>query len=313
MSKVRLLVWGMIFSAYACAGHCPPPFQDVAPISTAADLSNRTPQGKIDLIPQRLARISPGTIIGDGPPPGWTHLVLFANPGLGAGDFQGVPKVIVDYARWLHFTLLAKVGKHKMGNRDVYYLERFARGFAVAIKDKNTIVEPDHTLDADLGFMGGQVLKDNEKVFESQVRQIIRTDTMLIFDATTYMLRNSEHQKMVNRYAVIVFPETGRLITLVWLLALDGPEKYKAAETTMQLLPANMHEKRLLSVKREKIKQILFVPFPDPDAFALMRIPQGQAVPFTPQLQRLAAINEFTTKDVQELETNLRAAVSAPH
>jgi hypothetical protein len=41
-----------------------------------------------------------------------------------------------------------------------------------------------------------------------------------------------------------------------------------------------------------------------------MRIPQGKAIAYTPELQRLATTREFTAKEVQELETMLRAAIS---
>jgi len=270
-----------------------------------------TPQGLIDLAPKRLPRIPPGTIIGDGPPSGWSHLVLFATPGLGAGDFKDIPKVVLDYAKWLKFTLLANVRKQKKAGTESYYLDRVARGFAVSIKDKETIIESKHTLDADMGILGGRVLKDNEDILDNEVRQVVRTDTMLIFDANSYMLRGKEHQKLVNRYAIVVFPESGKLATLVWLLAPDGPGKYQAAEPALQLLPPNMQEQRLLSVQREKFKIVFFVWVPEPDAFALMRIPQGQALAYTPELERLATIKEFTAKQVQELELNLRA-ISAP-
>lgn len=317
MSMIRLLIWGILFSALACAGDGTQPRRlDVLSTSVAGDFPSLLPEGTIDLTPKRLPRIPPGTIIGDGPPAGWSHLVLFATPGLGAGDTTGVPKVVLDYAKWLKFTILANVGKQIRAGKETYYLDRVARGFAVAItdketgKNKETVIESNHTFAADMGILGGRVLKENEDILDNEVRQVVRTDTMLIFDANSYMLYNNQHEKMVNRYAILVFPQTGRLATVVWLLARDGPGKYKAAEPAMQLLPPSMRENRLLSVKREKFKVVLLVWMPEPDAFALMRIPQGKAIAYTPELQRLATTREFTAKEVQELETKLRAAIS---
>jgi hypothetical protein len=315
MSVGRLLIWGLVFAACACTGHRPAPRLDVFASAQAGD-SSRTPEGHIDLSPKRLPRILPGTIIGDGPPAGWSHLVLFATPGLGAGDFKDIPTVILDYAKWLKFTILANVAKHKQAGKETYYLDRVARGFAVAIKDKKTgtdketIIDNDDTRDADMGILGGRVLKENEDILDKDVRQVVRTDTMLIFDANAWMLYNGKHERMVNRHAILVLPESGKLATFVWLLALDGPDKYKAAEPAMQLLPPNMHESRLLSVKRDRFKVVLLVYVPEPDAFALMRIPQGQAVSYTPELEQLATIKEFTASQVQELETKLRSAIS---
>lgn len=314
MSMVRLLIWAMVFSALICTGHGRLPRLD--PLSaTLANDPGITPQGNIDLVAKRLPRIPPGTIISAGPPAGWSHLVLFANPGLGAGDFQGIPKVVLDYAKWLKFTILANVGKHKVAGKESYYLDRVARGFAVGIPDKKTdkiketIIETGQTLDADMGIMGARVLKENEDILDNEVRQVVRTDTMLIFDANSYMLYNNKHERMVNRYAILVLPDSGRLATVVWLLAFDGPGKYKAAEPAMQLLPPSMHESRLLSAKREKFKLVLLVYVPEPDAFALMSIPQGNAIAYTPQLQDAATVKEFTPKQVQDLEMKLRTAV----
>jgi hypothetical protein len=312
----RLIIWGLLLSACTSMGHGRQRSLEVLSPTIAADLPSTNPDGTIDLAPKRLARIPPGTVIADGPPAGWSHLILFAHPGLGAGDFTGIPKVVLDYAKWLKFTLLANVGKHKKAGKETYYLDRVARGFAVAIKDKETgkdketIIDCTNTLDADMGLLGGRVLKENEDILDNEVRQVVRTDTMLIFDANSYMLYNNKHERMVNRYAIFVLPHSGRLATVVWLLAFDGPNKYKAAEPALQLLPPNMHESRLLSAKREKFKSVLFVYVPDPDAFALMRIPQGKAIPYTPELERLAATKDFTPKLAQELEGKLRAAIA---
>jgi hypothetical protein len=315
MSMGRLLIWGLVFAACVCTGHGPPPQLDVLSGALAAD-SGRKPQGNIDILPKRLPRIPPGTVIGNGPPLGWSHLVLFATPGLGAGDFKDIPTVVLDYAKWLKFTILANVGTHTESGKQTYYLNRVARGFAVAIKDKKTgkfretVIDNSNTLDADMGILGGRVLKENEDILDNEVRQVVRTDTMLIFDANSYMLYNNQHERMVNRYAILVFPETGKLVTLVWLLAHDGPAQYKAAEPAMQLLPPSLHEKRLLSVKRERFKVVLLVYMPEPDAFALMSIPRGQAVAYTPELQRLATIKSFSPQQAEELETKLREAAS---
>ena len=311
----RLLIWGLVFAVCVCTGHRPPPRLDVFATAMAGD-SGRPPQGNIDISPKRLPRIPPGTVIGNGPPAGWSHLVLFATPGLGAGDFKDIPDVVLDYAKWLKFTILANVVKHKNAGKETYYLDRVARGFAVAIKNKETgkyretVIDNTNTLDADMGILGRRVLKENEDILDNEVRQVVRTDTMLIFDANSYMLYNNKHERMVNRYAILVLPESGKLAALVWLLAFDGPSQYKAAEPAMQFLPPNMHESRLLSVKRERFKVVLLVYMPEPDAFALMRIPQGTTVPYTSELERLATIKEFTPQQVEELETKLRAVIS---
>jgi hypothetical protein len=257
--------------------------------------------GKVDLTPRALPRIRPGTVIGDGPPQGWSNLVLFATPSLAAGDVKEIPRVAADYARMFKFTVLANVSKKNP--KGPAYLDVVGRGFAMTVQGRQVIVDSRNTFGADLGLFGKRVLDENEKILDKDVLQVARTDTMLIFDAQAVMLVNNKHQKMVIRHAIVVVPETAQLSTFVWLLT----PQYAPAETAMQLLPPNMHEERLLSVKKDKF----FLGMPSPDAFALVRIPQGRAVQYTAELRRLAATREFTVAIVRDLESQLRGVAKA--
>ena len=125
---------------------------------------------------------------------------------------------------------------------------------------------------------------------------------MLIFDAKAVMLCNKQHVSRIMRHALLVDPVSGRLYTLVWLLTDD----YEPAEQAMQLLPEGMHEKRWLSVKPEKFT----LGIPTRDAFALRQVPQGIAVPYTPELTRQATVKTFTEEELIPIEETLRAAAS---
>jgi len=260
-----------------------------------------TPAGAVDLVSRPLPRIAAGTVIGNGPPRGWSNLVLIATPGLGAGDIKDAPQTALRYASMFKFTLLANVSKQD----NAYYLDVVGRGFAVNFKGGDSIVESNNTFGADLGLFGRRILEENEKILDNDLRQVARTRTLTIFDAQATMLAGNEHRKMVIRHAILVSPETGQLAALVWLLSKDQAGAYAPAEQAMQLLPPNMHEQRLLSVKKDKF----FLGMPSPDAFALMRIPQGRPVAYTPELRRLAALQQWNAQAVVDLETQLRAAV----
>ncbi len=110
---------------------------------------------------------------------------------------------------------------------------------------------------------------------------------------------------MIMRHAVLVDPDTGRLSTLVWLLS-KTPAGYGLAESNLQLLPPNMQEARLLHVLKDRFT----LGIPSPDAFALVRIPQGTALPWTPDLQRTAALGTFAREQVLGLERSLRAVIN---
>jgi hypothetical protein len=125
---------------------------------------------------------------------------------------------------------------------------------------------------------------------------------MLIFDAQAVMRQGSDHVRMVMRHAILIDPATDKLYTFIWLLSKDRTG-YTIAEKELQLIPEGMREPRYLSVKRDKF----VLGLPTPEAFALMRTPQGKAIKWTPELEKLAAIKEFTREQVLDLEKVLLA------
>ena len=262
---------------------------------TADDLKDTD----IDLESRTLPTIPSGTVIGKTAPEGWTHLVLFATPTLTKEALAVAPKTAADYARLLKFTLLART--KKVGSK--YRLDTLARGFAVTITGKETVIDSKNTRGARLGLFGNRILIENEKHFEADVRQIARTPTMVMFDAQAVMRQGEKHVKMVNRHAILVDPATGKVSTFVWLLSkADG--EYAFADKAMQLLPENMREARMLSVDGDKF----VLGIPTAEAFALWRIPQGKAIPYGADLPKVAAVKELKREDITAMEKGLRAA-----
>ncbi len=199
--------------------------------------------------------------------------------------------------------MLANVARGKGGDKAPFYLQKVARGFATTIDGKNTIVSGANTMGADLGLFGRRILDENEKVLDEDVRQVVRSNTMLIFDAQAVMLRGGDHVNMIMRHALLVDPASGRLYTLVWLLTRD----YQPAEKAIQLLPEGMREKRLLSVKRDKFSAL---GIPNRDAFALRQLPQGTAIPYTPALKEAASVKKFQELQVPKIEETLRTVAA---
>src|SRR5207253_2599584 len=107
------------------------------------------------------------------------------------------------------------------------------------------------------------------------------------------MLSGKDHVKMVMRHALLVDPDSGRLATLVWLLSKTATG-FDPAEKALQLLPPNMQEARLLHVLKDRFT----FGIPAPDAFALVRVPQGTPILYTPELQRAATIGSFAREQV---------------
>jgi hypothetical protein len=257
-----------------------------------------------DVTPRRLQWIKPGTQIGEGPPQGWSHLVLLAKPRIGVGDVDAIPKSAIHYGSMFSFTVLANVRTEGKADADEkrYFLERVAIGMATNVQGRNLIVTSDQTFGADVGFIGRAVMRENERILSSDMRQVARTRTMHVFDVNAIMLRSNQHKQMVIRHVNLVSPQTGQLTTFVWLLGRDSTDKYTVAENAIQMLPPQMQEDRVLSVDARKFT----LGIPAADAFALARLPQGTPVKYSKSLMTLAALRRFTPESALHLEEELQ-------
>jgi len=285
-----------------CHHKAPPPhsFQGNPDQHFEVSVQHDEKKPMIDLTSKPLDLIPVGTVIGKGPLPGWSNLVLFVVPTLTEEDRRDAPQIAMYYAEKFNWTLLANVGRREGPGPAPFWLQKFAWGFATAVDGEKKIVRGKQTFGADMGMFGRKILDENETCINEGVRQVVRTPTMLIFDGKAVMLRGTEHQNMIMRHVVLVDPTNGKLYTLVWLLTND----YETAEDTMQLLPNSMWEKRLLSVKRDKFN---LLGIPTKEAFALRQVPQGTAIPYQPQLRQIATVKTFTEQLVPQVEEVLRA------
>jgi hypothetical protein len=304
-------------SMFLLGGCChPDTFQDrpgartappvVSPLPAPAAFGGPASTALCDVVPRRLEHIPVGTVIGQEAPKDWTNLVLFATPTLSEEDVRDAPKMATHYVRMFKYTLLAKVVGTQEGAKTAYKLQRVACGFAVDINGKETVADSKNTLGAELGLYGRRILTESEALLDKEVLQVARTGTLMVLDDLSTMLSGRDHLKMTLRHAILVDPDTGRLSTFVWLLSKTA-SGFEPAEKTLQLLPPNMHEARLLHVLRDRFT----VGIPSPDAFALVRIPQGRAIPYTPDLQQAATAGSFTCDQVFALESALRAAAKS--
>ncbi len=257
-----------------------------------------------DVTPRRVQWIKPGTQIGEGPPQGWSHLVLLARPRIGVGDVDAIPKSAIHFGSMFSFTVLANVRAEGKGDTEEkrYFLEHVAIGMATNVQGRSLIVTSDQTFGADVGFIGRAVMRENERILSSDMRQVARTRTMHVFDANAIMLRDGRHRQMVIRHVILVAPQTGQLTAFVWLLGRDSTDQYTLADNAIQMLPPEMHEDRVLSVDSRKFT----FGIPAADAFALARLPQGTPVKYSKSLVNLAALRRFTPEMALQLEQELQ-------
>lgn len=280
------------------AFHCPL-MMFLLSVAGAVSLQAQPPADSYQ--PHPIARIPAGTVIGKQVPAGWSHIVMLAKPRLASGDIDDVPKIAAKCASMLNFAILARVG----GEPGNYQLEKIAIGYTVDINGRQTVItsKTQEALGAKLGFIEKQVLAESEVCLDD-VKQVFAYPTMFVFDAQATMLRNGEHREMVMRHLVWAGAQDGRLGTAVWLLEEAG-QGYRMPDGTIQLLPANYQEDRILNVKKDRF----VLGIPKRDAFALTRVPPGRPVNVTPALARLAAVPRFDNRAAFSLAQDLNSAI----
>ena len=279
----RLILVSVMCIAFCFSGVC---------LSSGAEEANPMPP------------IPPGTKFTTSPPAGWSNIVLFVEGRLGSGDMKAASAAARRYSKMFNLVILANVGTDDAG---VHRLKRMGIGFTTKIKGHNTVitVDKEEELGAELGFIARSVFKANEESL-SDINCVARSRNHVVFDAPTIMLYDGEHETMIVRYLVWASPKSGDISTFVWLL--DNPpdnRNHRTMESTLQQLPENMREDRVMNVKGDRFT----FGIPSKDAFALVRIPQGTAIKFTPRLKKIAGHRNYDKASLTELLQALTDAV----
>jgi hypothetical protein len=252
-----------------------------------------------------MPTIPDGVRFSDNPPEGWSHIILFVEGRIASGDVSAASSRVRDYASLFNLVILADVAQDAEG---VFRLHKAGIGFTTKVNGHHTVVTADtaNGHGANLGFVARQVLEANEESLKD-IKVVVRSRNHLLFDAPTIMLYEDEHEPMMVRYLIWASPKTGRVSSFVWLLENTSEEEaYRIVEDTIQMLPENMREDRVLNVKADRF---LFG-IPAKDAFALVRIPQGRAIPYTDRLSKMAVLRNYDASQFTELLQAITAAVN---
>lgn len=263
------------------------------------------PVGK-DAAPQvqHLDRIEPGTRITDEGIEGWSDLVLLVIPQLTDGDVDALHPYAVDWASMFMLTIAADVKPRQDGK---YELDRLGVGFTYRQDDQLLILSSDNLCGIELGPIDRQVLAGNEACFED-VHLIARTPTMAVFDAVnTQIVIDGQHQKRITRHAVLVDEQTGRVISLVWLLKATPEGAYALERRDLRRMPPNLREQRRIHVDKAHVT----LGIPTPEAFAMLDLPPGEPLSIGESWEDLAVLRTMTADQARRLEANLSQTVAA--
>jgi hypothetical protein len=240
-----------------------------------------------DVPAPRFELIQPGTVIGKEPPKGWSHLIIKSYPRIRPDDLRLVTPLTAELASFLFTVFVANVDEERVGGQVRYRLGAIAFGVGTSINGRDTIISPatQQRLGANVGLLGGQVLA---KVYDGQqnVRLPAFTRTMALVDTPMVMLRGNRHRPIIIRYALLVDASTGKLETLAWLLDRDDRGGYQGPSSAIEWLPPSKISDAVLRVDPNEIT----LGIPSDNAFALVRIPEGQKqIAFPEDVKAVAA------------------------
>ncbi len=260
---------------------------------------------EIDVTPRPVAMIPPGTVLADGPPPGWTNLIIKSHPRVGPESIDKVSATIAGMTSLLFTAILADVEKETRAGRAARFtLSKVAAGVGTEVDGQDMVLssETQEELGADLGFLDRTVLSGGEAEVR-RIRCVARSPTMAVLDAPNILLLQGKHRRVVLRYVLLVDPQTGRLDTLLWHLAPNEQGQHAGPVGPMQWLPANKVVDCVLHVDPGEF----LLGFPTTIAFAMQRTPQGRQTLDVPDgLKSAAAQSKLTPTTARQLEEQLR-------
>jgi hypothetical protein len=258
------------------------------------------PPEPTEAVPHPPARIPPGTVIADGPPAGWSHLVSKALPRVRSTERGKVNAYTARMAEWMFTAFLADV------RPDPPRLRAIALGLGCRIDGRDTIVTPDtgERFGADLGLVTRSILA---KGYERQATAAVvgRTPTFAVIDTPLWYRLGGTHRLVRFRHALLA-GDGGSLETLVWVVGPDGGAVDPPA--VVRLAPSTIDEAELVIDANE-----ITLGVPSEAAFAVDRLPPGRPLGGLPgDLRGPACRAVFPPDEAAELERELRRWAAMP-
>jgi len=256
-----------------------------------------------------LARIPPGTTIGDRAPEGWTQLVFKSYSELAAGDVQSLPGFAKSLAEFLFTAMLARTIPEEQNGRRWYRIATVAMGVGTRIGQDDVVISSDTQarLGANLGPFKQVILSRAEEQL-GKVHQAAVSDVLWIFDAPSVIYAEGANRNVVLRYALLVNPPTGQLASVVWRIDLARDGSYERVAGPAVLIKQNLVGRCPLHVDGGRI----FGGIPMSDAFAAMRLPQGTPFNLPQKILAVAAAQQLTAEAARDLEAALREEIVFP-
>ena len=254
--------------------------------------------------------IKPGTVVGRGPPEGWSHLVIKSLPRVRPSEEAKIPGAMasqtIRMTRWLFTAFVADVRPETRGGETRYHLREVGLGLGTSINGRDVVITPEtaesHGVKLDL--ITREILTKGYKTQELAM-MVTRGPTFAVVD-TPVWFRCGEANRLIRfRYGLLVDAATGRLDVLGWMLDPGGG----CGDTGVAVLlsPNQIDEAELIPDPKE----FNFLGVANPKTFGVDSLPPHRAQLVLPaEVRELAARTKFTPDDARALEAALRKLVA---
>ncbi len=299
-SGLRPLAWTGVVALLAPALGCSP--QNVVAVDPP------DPAAEYDVTPRPISVVPPGAVVGDGPPEGWTHLLIKSYPRAGAGDLDKLSSSMRELADKLFTTMLARVEVVPGSSPPRYRLADVASGVGTSIDGRDVVISPKTYAQqgANMGFFGGWAVEAAYGRIKAAAI-VLRSDTLAVYDAPMIMVRDGRHAPVMLRYVFLLDPATGAIDTLQWFIDLDDKNAYLEPHGPMELLRRGHVEVRVIHVDAGKLGLGGIL---TEQALALTKLYTGRRqIPFPDDFHEPARLRPFTAESAAAFEQTLRRLV----
>lgn len=251
-----------------------------------------------------LPRIEPGTVIGDAPPPGWSHLIFKSRSRLASGAIDSLPEFARELAEFIFYAMTARVVRD---NDATWRFDQVAIGLGTRIGTNDVIISSAtyKKLGAELGPIKAIILSYAEQRLDKMV-VAFRSRSMAVVDTPTLLHIDGRNQETLFRYLFLIEPSTGGLATIVWRIELGTNGEYVRLASEPVLIEPNLVSVTALHVDGSKITAGI----PSSQAFAGKELPTGVTLRFLPEAAQPALAKPLSAAAADKLEAAFRKVLS---
>ncbi|MGB7345667.1 MAG: hypothetical protein WBD20_15740 [Pirellulaceae bacterium] len=237
----------------------------------------------------------------------WNRGILIAQSQIASGDVDKLASNIRDAATAFSQSIIATVTPPAEAGGE-FILSEVGVGYTVPIGGTHTVVTEStaNDLGANLGFISRKILGSSVTQL-AEVKAIVHTSTLFVFDAPSVMLRGDKHLKYVMRHMIWIDPKSGDGAAIVWLLGTDATGKLTPVNEPLRLFPNGTKETRRIHVDG---KEFSMFGFPNERALAMEDLPPGKKVPWNRELAEIASLPSYAPNQVVQLSTLMNAAIT---